>query len=123
MELKAYTEEIIGAAIQVHRTLGCGFLESIYENALCEELAYLNIPFEKQLEVKILYRDKEVCIHRLDLLVHKEIVVELKACKELHDIHFSQTRSYLQSLGLAHGLLLNFGTKPLTIKRVINDNK
>ena len=112
------TNRIIGAAIQVHRELGPGFLESIYERALAIELSHREIPFEKQLEIPITYRDIEVGRHRLDLLIADEIVVELKAVSALEDIHFVIVRSYLCAAKKRHALLLNFAQPTLLVKRV-----
>ena len=112
------TNRIIGAAIQVHRELGPGFLESIYERALAIELSHREIPFEKQLEIPIKYRDIEVGKHRLDMLVADEIVVELKAVSELENIHFVIVRSYLCAARKRHALLLNFAQPTLLVKRV-----
>jgi GxxExxY protein len=112
------TERIIGAAIEVHRTLGPGFLESIYENALVLELRANNLKAEQQTEVPVNYRGETVGVHRLDLLVENRIVVELKTIRELEDVHFSIVRSYLRASGIKHGLLLNFAKQTLKIKRV-----
>ena len=87
------SERIIGAAIQVHRELGPGFLESIYEEALKVELSKSKIKYETQKESKIKYRDVEVGSHRLDMIVENQIIVELKATKDLVDVHFAQLRS------------------------------
>jgi GxxExxY protein len=118
-ELEALTERVIGAAIAVHKELGPGFLESIYENALRVQLAEIGIETEFQKEIPIHYHGALVGIHRLDALVAGELIVELKAMKALEDIHFAQVRSYLKAAELKHGLLFNFATMPLTIKRVI----
>lgn len=118
LEHEDLTGQIIGAAIEVHRTLGPGFLESIYENALAIELRQRNIPFARQLSVPVLYRGAEVGMHRLDLFVADLIVVELKTSKHLADIDFVIVRSYLRAVGRDHGLLLNFATPTLVAKRV-----
>ena len=119
LELEALTDQVIGAAIAVHKELGPGFLESIYENALRVQLVEIGIAAEFQKEIPIHYHGLLVGTHRLDALVTGELVVELKAVKALEDIHFAQVRSYLKAADLKHGLLLNFATMPLTIKRVI----
>jgi GxxExxY protein len=118
LELEELTGKIIGAAIRVHKELGPGFVESIYEEALALELQAAGIPFERQKVVRVRYRGQVVGEHRLDLLVAQAVVVELKAISELEDIFFARTRSYLKALDLKHGLILNFATMPLTIKRV-----
>ena len=114
------TGKIIGAAIEVHRFLGPGFLESIYEKALCVELKKRNLHHDRQLTISVFYDGLEIGQHRLDLLVEHQIIVELKAVKALEPVHFAQVRSYLKAAGLNHGLLLNFATAKLNIKRVIH---
>ena len=113
------TGRIIAGAIEVHKTLGPGFLESIYEAALVVELKRSGLKIESQKPLRIFYREALVGEHRLDLLVEDKILVELKAISALEDIHFAIARSYLKAAGLEHGLLLNFATLPLTVKRVI----
>ncbi len=112
------TARIIQAAIAVHTTLGPGFLESIYEEALCIELDFQGIPYDRQMSIRLTYRQKSIGNHRLDLLVAKRVVVELKAAKELEPIHFAIVRSYMKATGTESGLLFNFASMPLTIKRV-----
>jgi len=114
------SKKIIGAAIKVHRELDPGFLESIYEEALKVEFSEQGLHFDSQKEIKIEYLGVEVGRHRLDLIVENEIIVELKAVKELGDIHFVQLRSYLKATGLKVGLLLNFSKPTLEVKRVVN---
>src|SRR6266487_1884733 len=111
------TEQVIAAAIQVHRELGPGFLESIYEEALAVEFALTGIQFIRQHPVPLFYRDHQIGEHRLDFLVEGKIIVELKAISELQDVHFAVGRSYLKATNVQDGLLLNFATAPLTIKR------
>lgn len=118
LEYKSLTEKIIGSAIEVHRRLGPGFIESIYENALVIELRRKNLKVEQQKEVKIEYDGIEVGIHRMDLFVEDEIVVELKAIKNIDDIHFAIVRSYLKAVRKKHGLLLNFARVTLEVRRV-----
>jgi GxxExxY protein len=119
LEHEALTEQIIGAAIEVHRRLGPGFLESIYEKALVIELRKRGLAVEAQVEIIIEYDGVEVGRHRLDLFVNSTIVVELKAIKDLEDVHFAIVRSYLKAAGRKHGLLLNFAKVTLEIKRVL----
>ena len=113
------TGRIIACAIEVHKALGPGFLETIYEAAIVVELKHAGIKVDSQKPLRIFYREVLVGEHRLDLLLEDKIVVELKAISELEDIHFAIVRSYLKATGLEHGLLLNFATMPLTVKRVI----
>ena len=112
------TREIIGAAIAVHTALGPGFLESIYEEALCIELTRRNIPHERQRRVVITYLDHPVGEHRLDLLVAGRVVVELKAAKDLDPVHYCIVRSYMKATNVVTGLLFNFAAMPLTVKRI-----
>ena len=113
------TGRIIGCAIAVHKALGPGFLESIYEAAMMVELKRAGLKAESQKLLPIFNLEVLVGEHRLDLLVEDKIVVELKAISELEDIHFAIVRSYLKAINLEHGLLMNFATMPLTVKRVI----
>ena len=105
------SSRVIGAAIEVHRELGPGFLESIYEEALKVELLEHKIKYDCQKEIEIEYLGVIVGLHRLDLLIENEIIVELKTVKDLADIHFAQLRSYLKATNIKVGLLLNF-SKP-----------
>jgi GxxExxY protein len=107
------TEEIIAAAIEVHRILGPGLLESIYEEALCHELSLRNMPFERQKEVDVVYKEKIIKGQRIDLLVKSEVVVEIKSVRRLEDVFTAQVLSYLRSTGLKRGLLINFGESKL----------
>jgi GxxExxY protein len=111
------TRRIIAAAIRVHRALGPGFLESVYEEALAVEFALSGIQFVRQKSIVLFYKDHQIGEHRLDFLVEETIVVELKAISALDDIHYAIGRSYLKATNLEDGLLLNFATAPLTIKR------
>jgi GxxExxY protein len=111
------TDRIIAAAIRVHRELGPGFLEAVYEEALAVEFALSGIQFVRQKPIVLFYKDHQIGEHRLDFLVDDQIVLELKAIKALEDIHFAIGRSYLKATNLQDGLLLNFATAPLTIKR------
>ena len=120
LELEDLTERVIGAAIEVHRRLGPGFLESIYEKALVIELRKRGLRVETQTEILIRYDDVPVGRHRLDVLVEDVLVVELKTVENLDDVFFAITRSYLRAMSLKHGLLLNFSKPTLEIKRVIN---
>lgn len=114
------SDVIIAAAIEVHKRLGPGFLESVYEQALKLELAKRGIPHEAQKPVQVLYDGQVVGNHVLDLLVDGRIVVELKAIKALEDVHFAQVRSYLRATGLRLGLLMNFNSRILIVKRIVN---
>jgi GxxExxY protein len=113
------SERIIGSAIRVHQQLGPGFLEKIYEEALCVELSAAGHGFERQRQIRVMYAGQPVGEHRLDLLVEGKVVVELKACAGIEDIHLATTRSYLKATGLQLGLILNFARPTLDIKRVV----
>lgn len=115
---KELTGEIISAAIAVHKALGPGFLESFYEEALCVELVRRGVPFERQKSIQVTYQDRLIGEHRLDLLVAAQVVVELKAIQALDPVHFAIVRSYMKASNVDSGLLLNFATMPLTVKRV-----
>jgi len=112
--------KIIEAAIKVHKILGPGFVESVYHSALCIELENQGMKIERQKEVKIYYEGREVGLHRLDLIVEEQIVVELKTVKQWDDVHMAQLRSYLKATDLKIGLLLNFAKPTLQIKRVVS---
>jgi GxxExxY protein len=123
LEHQPLSEAIIGAAITVHRELGPGFLEQVYENALSLELSARGIPIQRQLPVSVVYRGVEVGLHRLDLVVDKRLVVELKAVRALDNVHFAIVRSYLNAISLDHGLILNFAKTTLEIKRVAQSTR
>jgi len=113
------TGSILGAAVSVHRALGPGFMESLYAAALAMEMTEQRVEFQREVSVPILYRGVPIGTHRLDLLVHGRIVVELKVVKEITDLHYAVVRSYLRALGLRHGLILNFAKPTLEAKRVL----
>ena len=118
---KEITQPIIAAAIAVHRELGPGFLESVYEQTLAVEFALNGIAFIRQKAVPLFYRDHQIGEHRLDFLVEDKIIAELKAVEILGRVHFAIVRSYLKATGLADGFILNFSTMPLTVKRVCRE--
>ena len=116
----ALTEKIIGAAIEVHRHLGPGLLESIYEEALYHELNLRGLKAVRQLAVDVRYKGIIIKGQRLDLLVESEVVVEIKSVRELPEVAMAQTLSYLKATGLKRALLINFGERTLVegIKRI-----
>jgi GxxExxY protein len=118
LEHEELSGQIIAAAITVHKELGPGFIESIYEEAIAAEFDFLSLPYARQQPVRIFYRERLLGEHRLDFLVAGRVVVELKAIQTLERIHFAIVRSYLKATNLQVGLLINFATMPLTIKRV-----
>ena len=119
LEHEELTEKIIAAAINVHKSLVPGFLESVYENALSIEFEACNIPYQKQWKIPITYKNQEIGKHRLDMFVINRVVVELKAIKEVTNEHFAIVRSYLKAVRQKHGLILNFSRSTLEIKRII----
>ena len=120
LEFEPESREIIGCAIEVHRDLGPGFLESVYHNAMTVSLVGKEIPFDSERRTTVWFQGVEVGHHCLDLVVRDAIVVELKAVGDLAEIHFSQLRSYLRATGLKTGLLLNFNAPTLQVRRIVN---
>jgi GxxExxY protein len=120
MELqnKPLTDQIIAAAIRVHKELGPGFLEVMYEEALAIEFAAAGISFERQKLLPVFYREHLIGEHRLDFLIEQKVILELKAISALEDIHFAIVRSYLKAASLGDALLLNFANARLIVKRV-----
>lgn len=121
-ELDSLAHRVIGAAIEVHGVLGPGFLESVYEEALCIELTLRGIPFARQVPIGAHYKGQWVGEARLDLLVDEKLVVELKATEKLAPIHVAQILSYLKTSRLHLGLIVNFNVTLLRlgIRRVIH---
>jgi GxxExxY protein len=118
-EFEALSCRILAAAIDVHKALGPGFVEPVYQRAMEVALLHREIAFEKQKEFHILFEDEDIGLHRLDLIVEGHIILELKAVQALAPIHFAQLKSYLKVTGLHVGLLLNFNAPILIIKRVV----
>ena len=114
------TSEIIRCAMTVHRTLGTGFQEVIYQRALEIELLLANINFHREYEMPIYYREEKIGTRRVDFLVKETISVELKAITKLDDVHFAQAINYLEAYNLEIGLLINFGETSLKFKRLTN---
>lgn len=117
----ALTERIIGCAIEVHRTLGPGLLETTYESALAVELRLAGLIFERQLVVPIVYKGQPVGEYRLDLVVEKSVIVEIKSVDRFDPIFEAQLLAYLKITGIKRGLLLNFNSRLLKdgIKRLV----
>lgn len=123
MEYNKITEKIIGAAIEVHKALGPGLLESAYQECLLFELKSLGLKVEKEISLPIIYKEIKLNQgYRIDLLVEGKIVIELKTVERFTDVHFAQTLTYLKLGNYPIGLLINFNTKLLKngIKRFIN---
>lgn len=117
---KDLSYEIINSAIHVHNILGPGFSERIYEEAFCIELKKRNLPLERQKLIEVHYDGIKVGEYILDLIIDEKVLLELKATSEHNPIYESQVFSYLKATGLKLGILINFGTKKLTFKRIIN---
>jgi GxxExxY protein len=108
---EALSEAVIGACMEVHRHLGPGLLESVYEECLCHELRLRGMAFERQAPLPVYYKGLEIDLaYRLDVIVEDRLIVELKAVAQLLPIHFAQLRTYLRESGNAVGLLVNFNT-------------
>lgn len=121
-DINALTHKIIGCAMQVHRILGNGFQEVIYQRALAIEMRYAGLEFEREKEMKIYYRNEEIGTRRVDFFVENKVMVELKAIEKLEDVHKAQAINYCEAYHIADGLLINFGAKSLNFKRVYNKN-
>jgi len=114
LDINILTGEIIGAAIEVHKSLGPGLLESIYEECICIELSKREIHFERQKEIEVAYKGiKLENRYRIDILVKELVIVELKSCEELLPIHEAQLLTYLKLTGVEVGLLINFNVPVL----------
>ena len=123
-DLNEITEKIIGAAIEVHRHLGPGLLESVYEECLCYELSCAGLPFRRQVELPVAYKGLKLdCGYRLDLLVADAVIVEIKSNEGLAPIHRAQLTTYLRVANEEVGLIINFNVPVLKdgLKRVVND--
>jgi GxxExxY protein len=121
MKFKEITEKIIGCAMQVHRTLGNGFQEVIYQRALAIEMSFNELGFEREKEMDIHYRGERIGTRRVDFSVEDCIMVELKAVIQLEDVHLAQAINYLEAYNMEIGLLINFGARSLQFKRVHNN--
>ena len=124
MYLNQVTEKIIGAAIEIHKTLGPGLLESAYEECLCYELSTAGLHYQRQVDLPVLYKEVRLdCGYRLDLIVEDAVLVELKTVECLLPIHEAQLLTYLKMKNLLLGLLINFNVPVLKdgIKRIVNN--
>ena len=119
-----YREEsfaIIGACMKVHRTLGAGFLEAVYEEALEREFQNLKIPFKRQVKLDLYYGNQKLTKqYRADFICYDEIIVEIKAVSLIPTAFYAQLQNYLKCTNIELGMLINFGTSSLTYKRMIN---
>ena len=114
------TSRIIGCAMAVHRALGNGFQEVIYQRALEIEMADNGIVFSREHEMPVYYKNQQIGTRRVDFLIEQVVSVELKAIIKLEDVHFAQAINYLEAYDLEVGLLINFGSKSLEFKRLLN---
>lgn len=121
LKYRDITEKIIGAAFEVHKFLGNGFPEVIYQRALAYEFRLAGLTYQREIEQDIFYKDKEEPIgtRRADFVVEGNILVELKAVIEMDDAHLAQILNYLKAYRLEVGLLINFGSKSMVFKRVV----
>lgn len=114
------TSKIIGCAMTVHKALGNGFQEVIYQRALAIEMQIADIAFNREFEMPIFYREEQIGTRRVDFLVEGNVSVELKAITKLEDVHLAQAINYLEAYNLEIGLLINFGENSLNFKRLTN---
>lgn len=121
MEYEELTHKIIGAAMEVHKHLGNGFQEVVYQRALAIEMQLRHISFSREQEMPLVYKGYDVGTRRVDFFVEEKIMVEIKAVINLEDVHLAQAMNYLEAYNLEIGLLLNFGSKSLQFKRVHNN--
>ncbi len=117
------TGKIIGCAMEVHRYLGNGFQEVIYQRALSLEMQQQGLSFSREHEMQIHYKGIEIGTRRVDFFVEEKVMVEIKAVIQLEDVHLAQAINYLEAYGLEIGLLINFGSRSLQFKRVIKSIK
>ena len=121
LKYKDITEKIIGASFEVHKFLGNGFQEVIYQRALAWELSQVGLDYAREIEQDIFYKNlpEPIGTRRADFVVEGKVLVELKAVIELEDVHLAQILNYLKAYKLEVGLLINFGSKSLTFKRLV----
>ena len=117
------TYQIIGCAMKVHRSLGAGFQEVIYQRALAIEMESVGIDFGREVEQPVYYHGIEIGSRRADFIVHNRVVVELKALTALEDVHLAQVKNYVAAYGFRLGLLLNFGAQSLEYRRIFVGNR
>ena len=117
--LSELTGKIIGCAMEVHKKLGCGFQEVVYQRALDIEMRLQGLDFSREHEMEILYKGEKIGLRRVDFFVEGRVMVELKALIQLEDVHLAQAINYLEAYNLEIGLLINFGSRQLQFKRVM----
>ncbi len=121
-EINTLAHRIIGCAMQVHKVLGNGFQEVIYQRALAIEFSFQGLTFEREKEMELFYREENIGTRRVDFFVEGKVMVEIKAIEQLLDVHKAQAINYCEAYNIADGLLVNFGSKSLDFKRVYNKN-
>lgn len=117
------TFKVIGAAVEVHKLLGNGFQEVIYQRALAKEMQLKGLNFQREFEMPIFYKEDRIGTRRVDFIVEKVVSIELKAIVQVEDVHVAQAINYLEAYNLEIGMLINFGAKSLQFKRLINSNR
>ena len=117
---KSISEKVIDCAFEVSNRLGVGFLESVYENALCVELSNKGLSYQQQKPLKVIYKGMVVGNFITDIIVERKLLLELKVAVELNKSHKAQVINYLKATGISVGLLLNFGTPKLGVKRIVH---
>lgn len=117
------TGKVIGCAMEVHRYLGNGFQEVIYQRALALEMQQQGLSFSREHEMQIQYKGVDIGSRRVDFFVEEKVMVEIKAVIQLDDVHLAQAINYLEAYGLDIGLLINFGSRSLQFKRVMKPNR
>jgi len=117
------TGKIIGCAMEVHKYLGNGFQEVVYQRCLAIEMTLQGIAFSREHEMEIFYKGEKVGLRRVDFFVEDKIMVELKAVIQLEDVHLAQAINYLEAYGMKIGLLINFGNTSLQFKRVMKPSR
>ncbi|HBQ61057.1 MAG TPA: GxxExxY protein [Balneolaceae bacterium] len=123
MKYKELTHRIIGCAMEVHSALGNGFQELIYQRSLGLEFDLQKIKYAREVDMDVFYKGVAVGSRRVDFLIENKLAVEIKAIKELEDVHLAQAMNYLEGYNLEVGLLINFGGRSLEFKRVHNNKK
>ncbi|MDP5170319.1 MAG: GxxExxY protein [Bacteroidia bacterium] len=119
-EINALTHKIIGCAMQVHRTIGNGFQEVIYQRALAIEFTFQGLSFAREMEMDLFYRELHIGTRRVDFFVEEKVMVEIKAVEKLENMHKAQAINYCEAYNIEDGLLINFGATSLDFKRVYN---
>ena len=121
-DINSLTHKIIGCAMEVHRHLGNGFQEVIYQRALAIEFSLQGLDFEREKEMDLTYKNYDIGTRRVDFFVEELVMVEIKAIEKLENVHKAQAINYCEAYNIANGLLINFGAQSLDFKRVYNKN-